>query len=70
MSEGSENETAGLHTIGNKEVETRSPDRGPTGEGPIGNRLPGTILVRGTADKMRSGMTISRSNSNLRGTGR
>ncbi len=70
MSEGSENETAGLHTIGNKEVETRSSDRGPTGDGPIGNRIPGTIMARGNADKMRNGITVYRSDSKLRGSGR
>jgi len=70
MSEGSENEVRGLHTIGNPEVETRSSDRGPTGEGPIGNRIPGTVMVRGNPDKFRSGMVIYRSDAQLRGTGR
>lgn len=70
MATSSEHEVNGIHTVGNPEVEYRSADRGPTGDGPIGNRLPGVIMVRGTADKMRNAINIYRSDSKLRGSGR
>lgn len=70
MAKGSESEVRGLHTIGNPEVETRSADGGPTGETSIGSRVWGTVMARGNADKVRNDITIYRSNSKLRGTGR
>ena len=70
MAEGSENEVRGLNTVGNPEVQVRSADRGPTGETPIGSRVWGGIVVRGTPDKLRNQMTVYRSDSKLRGNGR
>ena len=70
MAESSEKEARGLHTIGNPEIETRSADRGPVGETPIGSRIWGGIVTRGNADSFRNQMTIYRSDSKLRGSGR
>lgn len=70
MANSAENEVRGIPTIGNPDVSYRSADRGPEGDGSIGNRLPGGILVRGNPDKLRNQMVIYRSDSKLRGTGR
>lgn len=70
MAESAESEVRGLHTTGNPEVQYRSADRGPTGESPIGSRIYGGVMVRGNPDKFRNAMTVYRSDSKLRGTGR
>lgn len=44
------NEVRGLHALGNPSVETRSADGGPTGSSPIGGKIWGGILARGSAD--------------------
>lgn len=47
MAEESMREVAGLHALGNPEVEYRSADGGQTGRGPIGNYVAGEVLARG-----------------------
>lgn len=57
MAEGSENEARGLNALGNPDVTVRGgEDRGPDGEGRIGNTVPGGILARGSASSIRKGM--------------
>jgi len=49
-------ETRGLHALGNPDTETRSADRGPTGESPIGSMIWGRIMSRGVPSGPRQGM--------------
>jgi hypothetical protein len=56
MSDSAENETRGLHALGNPDVEYRSADRGPTGESPIGGAIWGRVMARGTPSGPRQGM--------------
>ena len=57
MSSSAENETAGLHALGNPDVEYRSADRGPSGDSPIGSVIWGRIMARGTPSGPRQGMS-------------
>lgn len=69
--DGSEDETRGLNALGNPEVITRNgTDRGPSGEGRIGNVLPGGILSRDTTNKLRGGMALARGDEKLRSSSR
>lgn len=70
MANSAESEAKSIPTVGNPNVTYRTADGGPDGDGSIGNRLPGGILVRGNPDKLRSQITIYRSESKLRGSGR
>ena len=59
MSEGGSdfNEVRGLHALGNPDTETRSSDRGPTGDSPIGSVIWGRVMARGSVDSSaRKGM--------------
>lgn len=54
---GSEDEVRGLNALGNPDTMSRGGvDRGPEGEGRIGQVRPGGILARGTASSFRKGM--------------
>lgn len=54
---GSEDEVRGLNALGNPDTVSRGGiDRGPEGEGRIGQPRPGGILARGTASSFRRGM--------------
>lgn len=56
MSESAENEVRGLNAVGNPEVVYRTSDRGPSGAGPIGERIWGEIMARGVPGGPRQGM--------------
>lgn len=57
MAESAENETRGLHALGNPDVEYRTADGGQSGDGPIGQRVPSGVMARGLpAPGIRRGM--------------
>lgn len=65
MSEGNDfSEARGLNALGNPDTMKRSADNGPMGSSPIGGKIWGGIVARGTADNSlwrgRGGMEAGR----------